>query len=48
MLYEHGELARSALVTHRNDPNYLRLVETLLALLKEGGRGSARPGRLGH
>jgi AcrR family transcriptional regulator len=37
MLFEHPSLARSALVTRPHGANYLDLVETLLALLDEGG-----------
>jgi AcrR family transcriptional regulator len=43
MLFEHPSLARSALVARPSGPHYLDLIETLLALLDEGGvpRGQA-------
>lgn len=37
MLFEHPSLARSALVARPSGPHYLDLIETLLALLDEGG-----------
>lgn len=37
MLFEHPSLARSALTARPNGPHYLNLIETLLALLDEGG-----------
>ncbi|MQY33982.1 hypothetical protein SRB17_19480 [Streptomyces sp. RB17] len=37
MLLEHPSLARSALTAWPSGPNYLRLVETLLDLLRSGG-----------
>ncbi|GAA3309106.1 TetR/AcrR family transcriptional regulator C-terminal domain-containing protein [Streptomyces cinereospinus] len=37
MLFEHPSLARSALTARPGGPHYLRLIETLLALLHEGG-----------
>lgn len=37
VLFEHPELARMAMSTMPSGPNYLALVETILALLKEGG-----------
>ena len=37
MLFEHPSLARSALVTRPRGEHYLNLVESLLALLAEGG-----------
>lgn len=37
VLYEYPEIARMTLTTHPSGPNYLSLVECLLALLKEGG-----------
>ncbi|WP_324783029.1 TetR/AcrR family transcriptional regulator [Streptomyces sp. H51] len=37
MLLEHPTLARSALTARPSGPNYLDLIETLLALLDEGG-----------
>src|SRR5579875_1361621 len=37
VLFEHPALARSALVTRPSGPHYLNLLETLLALLAEGG-----------
>lgn len=36
MLYEHPTLARSALTARPSGPNYLNLIETLLALLASG------------
>ena len=36
VLFEHPSLAHSALVTRPSGPNYLALVETILALLHEG------------
>ena len=36
VLYAHPVLARAALFTHPSGPNYLNLVEALLALLHEG------------
>ncbi|WP_030607210.1 TetR/AcrR family transcriptional regulator [Streptomyces achromogenes] len=37
MLLEHPSLARSALTARPSGPHYLRLIETLLGLLREGG-----------
>jgi AcrR family transcriptional regulator len=37
MLFDHPSLARSALAARPSGPHYLRLIETLLALLAEGG-----------
>lgn len=37
MLLEHPDLARSALTARPSGPHYLNLIETLLALLEEGG-----------
>ncbi|MBP0457098.1 TetR/AcrR family transcriptional regulator [Streptomyces montanisoli] len=37
VLFEHPSLARSALVARPSGPNYLALVEGVLALLHEGG-----------
>jgi AcrR family transcriptional regulator len=37
MLLDHPSLARSALTARPSGPNYLNLIETLLALLDEGG-----------
>ncbi|MER7925668.1 TetR/AcrR family transcriptional regulator [Streptomyces sp. NPDC096057] len=37
MLLEHPSLARSALTSWPSGPHYLNLIETLLALLDEGG-----------
>ncbi|MET8245037.1 TetR/AcrR family transcriptional regulator [Streptomyces sp. NPDC005202] len=37
MLFEHPSLARSALTARPSGPNHLNLIETLLALLDEGG-----------
>jgi AcrR family transcriptional regulator len=37
MLFEHPSLARSALTARPSGPHYLNLIETLLALLDEGG-----------
>ncbi len=37
MLFEHPSLAHSALVARPSGPNYLALVEAVLALLHEGG-----------
>ncbi|GAA4629868.1 TetR/AcrR family transcriptional regulator C-terminal domain-containing protein [Actinoallomurus vinaceus] len=37
MLFEHPSLARSALVSRPGGRHYLNLIETLLALLDEGG-----------
>jgi AcrR family transcriptional regulator len=37
MLFEHPSLARSALVSRPSGEHYVNLVETLLALLDEGG-----------
>ncbi|QMU69739.1 TetR/AcrR family transcriptional regulator [Streptacidiphilus sp. P02-A3a] len=37
VLFEHPGLAHSALVARPSGPNYLALVETVLALLHEGG-----------
>ena len=37
VLFEYPEIARMTLTTHPSGPNYLTLVEQILALLKEGG-----------
>ncbi len=37
VLFEYPEIARMTLTTHPSGPNYLALVEHVLALLKEGG-----------
>jgi len=37
VLFSHPEIARMALSTHPSGPNYLALVEAVLALLDEGG-----------
>ncbi|MFI5972135.1 TetR/AcrR family transcriptional regulator [Streptomyces sp. NPDC051452] len=37
MLLDHPDLARSALTARPSGPNYLRLIDTLLGLLLEGG-----------
>ncbi|MGQ4419766.1 TetR/AcrR family transcriptional regulator C-terminal domain-containing protein, partial [Streptomyces sp. SAS_269] len=37
MLLDHPDLARSALTARPSGPHYLNLIETLLALLAEGG-----------
>lgn len=37
MLFEHPTLARAALTARPSGPHYLNLIETLLALLDEGG-----------
>ncbi|MFG2715373.1 TetR/AcrR family transcriptional regulator [Streptomyces goshikiensis] len=37
VLFEHSALARAALAVHPSGHNYLALLETLLALLHEGG-----------
>jgi AcrR family transcriptional regulator len=42
MLLEHPSLARSALTARPSGPHYLRLVETLLGLLREGGVPAAQ------
>src|ERR1700744_4169107 len=42
MLFEHPSLARSALVARPRGQHYLDLVESLLALLEEGGVPSAQ------
>ncbi|MFF4738170.1 TetR/AcrR family transcriptional regulator [Streptomyces sp. NPDC001262] len=42
MLFEHPALARAALVARPSGEHYLRLVETLLALLAEGGVPAAQ------
>jgi AcrR family transcriptional regulator len=42
VLFEHSLLARSALVTRPSGPNYLALVEAILALLHEGGMPDAQ------
>ncbi len=42
MLFEHPALARAALVARPSGEHYLRLVETVLALLAEGGVPSAQ------
>ncbi|MEV0182344.1 TetR/AcrR family transcriptional regulator [Streptomyces sp. NPDC050625] len=42
MLLEHPSLARSALTARPSGPHYLDLIETVLALLDEGGVPSAR------
>ncbi len=42
MLHEHPGLARSALTARPSGPHYLNLIETLLALLGQGGVPPAR------
>jgi len=42
MLFEHPSLARSALTARPSGPHYLNLIETLLALLDEGGVPTAQ------
>lgn len=42
VLFEHSLLARSALVSRPSGPNYLALVEAILALLHEGGMPDAQ------
>lgn len=37
VLYEYPEIARMTLTTHLSGPNYLALLERILALLQEGG-----------
>ena len=37
VLFEYPEIARMTLTTHPSGPNYLTLVEHILALLQEGG-----------
>lgn len=37
VLFAYPEIARMTLTTHPSGPNYLALVEAILALLKEGG-----------
>jgi AcrR family transcriptional regulator len=37
VLFEYPEIARMTLTTHPSGPNYLALVERILALLQEGG-----------
>jgi hypothetical protein len=37
VLFEYPEIARMTLITHPSGPNYLALVEHILALLQEGG-----------
>ena len=37
ILFQYPEIARMTLITHPSGPNYLALIEHLLALLKEGG-----------
>ena len=37
VLFEYPEIARMTLITHPSGPNYLALIEHILALLKEGG-----------
>ena len=37
VLFAYPEIARMTLTTHPSGPNYLALVESILALLKEGG-----------
>ncbi len=37
VLFEHPEIARMTLSTHPSGPHYLALLDTLLALLAEGG-----------
>ncbi|MDO0924605.1 TetR/AcrR family transcriptional regulator [Streptomyces sp. TG1A-8] len=45
MLLEHPGLARSALTARPSGPHYLNLIETLLALLDEGGVPRERAAR---
>ncbi|MCF3961864.1 TetR/AcrR family transcriptional regulator [Streptomyces fuscigenes] len=42
VLFEHPQLARSALVARPSGPHYLRLVERLLHLLARSGAGTER------
>ncbi|MFF1545541.1 TetR/AcrR family transcriptional regulator [Streptomyces sp. NPDC058291] len=42
MLLEYPDLARSALTARPSGPHYLNLIETLLALLEEGGTPAAQ------
>ncbi|MEU8972379.1 TetR/AcrR family transcriptional regulator [Streptomyces monashensis] len=42
MLMEHPSIARSALTARPSGPHYLRLIETLLELLHEGGVSRAQ------
>lgn len=37
VLFDYPEIARMTMTTHPSGPNYLSLVEQILALLKEGG-----------
>ena len=37
VLFDYPEIARMTLVTHPSGPNYLALIERILALLQEGG-----------
>ncbi len=37
VLFDYPEIARMTLTTHPSGPNYLALVESILALLQEGG-----------
>lgn len=37
VLFEYPEIARISMSTHTSGPNYLRLVDVILGLLKEGG-----------
>ena len=37
VLFEHPEIARLSMSTHTSGPNYLRLLDTILGLLEEGG-----------
>ena len=37
VLFRHPEIAKMALSTHPSGPNYMALVEAILALLHEGG-----------
>jgi len=44
VLFEHATLAHSALIARPSGPNYLALVEAVLALLHEGGMPDAQAG----
>src|SRR6187431_1726516 len=37
VLFQHPEIARLSMSTHTSGPNYLRLLDTILGLLGEGG-----------
>jgi hypothetical protein len=44
VLFNYPEIARMTLTTHPSGPNYLSLVEQILALLKEGGMADREAG----